>query len=107
MSVRLEDTNAGAVSAAIASERRRMGGGATGLVLTLVIPCEEADASDALTPAATAPVEFFASFPGLVDPNIDSTRRSASAEMMAPARPSPCGFAATWQSNRQMSSCHY
>jgi glucose-6-phosphate dehydrogenase assembly protein OpcA len=54
MSVRLEDTNAGAVSAAIASERRRMGGGATGLVLTLVIPCEEADASDALTAAATA-----------------------------------------------------
>jgi glucose-6-phosphate dehydrogenase assembly protein OpcA len=54
MSVRLEDTNAAAVSAAIASERRRMGGGATGLVLTLVIPCEEADASDALTAAATA-----------------------------------------------------
>ena len=57
MTVRLEDTTAGLIRECIATERRRMGGGATGLVLTLVIPSEEADANDALAFAATAAQE--------------------------------------------------
>ena len=52
--IRLEDTSGGAVSAAIAAERRRMGSPTTGMVLTLLIMSDEDTQSDATSAAVTA-----------------------------------------------------
>ncbi len=52
--IRLEDTSGGAVSAAIAAERRRMGSPTTGMVLTLLIMADEDSQSDATSAAVTA-----------------------------------------------------
>ena len=52
--IRFEDTSGGAVSAAIAAERHRMGSPATGMVLTLLIMADEDTQSDATSAAVTA-----------------------------------------------------
>ena len=55
MTLRLEDTSGGAVSAAIAIERRRLGAATSGMVLTLLILADEecqADATQAAMEAA-------------------------------------------------------
>jgi glucose-6-phosphate dehydrogenase assembly protein OpcA len=52
--IRLEDTSGGAVAAAIASERHRMGSSATGMVLTLLILCDEESQADATAGAVSA-----------------------------------------------------
>ncbi len=52
--IRLEDTSGGAVSAAIAAERHRMGSPTTGMVLTLLIMADEDTQSDATSAAVTA-----------------------------------------------------
>ena len=52
--IRFEDTIGGAVSAAIAAERHRMGSPTTGMVLTLLIMADEDTQSDATSAAVTA-----------------------------------------------------
>ncbi|MEI6360641.1 MAG: glucose-6-phosphate dehydrogenase assembly protein OpcA [Actinomycetes bacterium] len=52
--IRLEDTSGGAVAAAIASERHRMGSSATGMVLTLLILSDEESQADATAAAVSA-----------------------------------------------------
>ena len=52
--IRLEDTSGGAVSAAIAAERHRMGSPATGMVLTLLILSDEEAQADATAAAVGA-----------------------------------------------------
>ncbi|CAB4861857.1 MAG: oxidoreductase [Actinobacteria bacterium] len=52
--IRLEDTSGGAVSAAIAAERHRMGSPTTGMVLTLLVMSDEESQSDATSAAVTA-----------------------------------------------------
>jgi len=52
--IRLEDTSGGAVAAAIASERHRMGSSATGMVLTLLILADEESQADATAAAVGA-----------------------------------------------------
>jgi glucose-6-phosphate dehydrogenase assembly protein OpcA len=54
VSVRLDDTTAGAVAMAISQERFRQGSSAVGRVLTLVIVADEATQADAVAAAATA-----------------------------------------------------
>lgn len=52
--IRLEDTSGGAVAAAIAAERHRMGSSATGMVLTLLILADEESQADATAAAVGA-----------------------------------------------------
>jgi glucose-6-phosphate dehydrogenase assembly protein OpcA len=52
--IRLEDTSGGAVAAAIAAERHRMGSSATGMVLTLLILTDEEYQADATAAAVSA-----------------------------------------------------
>ena len=52
--IRLEDTSGGAVAAAIAAERHRMGSPATGMVLTLLILSDEEFQADATNGAVAA-----------------------------------------------------
>ncbi len=52
MTLRLEGTNAGEVTKAIASERRRKGASASGMVVTLVIIADEENQADATQAAA-------------------------------------------------------
>jgi glucose-6-phosphate dehydrogenase assembly protein OpcA len=52
--IRLEDTSGGAVAAAIASERHRMGSSATGMVLTMLILTDEESQADATAAAVSA-----------------------------------------------------
>jgi len=52
--IRLEDTSGGAVASAIAGERHRMGSGATGMVLTLLILTDEEYQADATAAAVSA-----------------------------------------------------
>jgi glucose-6-phosphate dehydrogenase assembly protein OpcA len=52
--IRLEDTSGGAVAAAIATERHRMGSPATGMVLTLLILSDEEFQADATNGAVAA-----------------------------------------------------
>ncbi|MDO8307897.1 MAG: glucose-6-phosphate dehydrogenase assembly protein OpcA [Actinomycetota bacterium] len=52
--IRLEDTSGGAVAAAIAAERHRMGSSATGMVLTLLILSDEEAQADATAAAVGA-----------------------------------------------------
>lgn len=52
--IRLEDTSGGAVAAAIAKERHRMGSAATGMVLTLLILTDEEYQADATSAAVAA-----------------------------------------------------
>ena len=52
--IRLEDTSGGAVSAAIASERHRMGSPTTGMVLTLLVISDEEFQSDATSAGVSA-----------------------------------------------------
>ena len=52
--IRLEDTSGGAVAAAIAAERHRMGSPATGMVLTLLILTDEEFQADATSAAVAA-----------------------------------------------------
>jgi glucose-6-phosphate dehydrogenase assembly protein OpcA len=52
--IRLEDTSGGAVASAIAGERHRMGSGATGMVLTLLILTDEEFQADATAAAVSA-----------------------------------------------------
>jgi glucose-6-phosphate dehydrogenase assembly protein OpcA len=52
--IRLEDTSGGAVAAAIAGERHRMGSPATGMVLTLLILSDEETQADATAAAVSA-----------------------------------------------------
>ncbi len=52
--IRLEDTSGGAVAAAIAGERHRMGSSATGMVLTLLILADEESQADATAAAVGA-----------------------------------------------------
>lgn len=52
--IRLEDTSGGAVAAAIAQERHRMGSPATGMVLTLLILADEESQADATAGAVAA-----------------------------------------------------
>ncbi len=54
MTIRLEDTSGGAVAAAIAAERHRMGSPATGMVLTLLILTDEEYQADATAAAVSA-----------------------------------------------------
>jgi glucose-6-phosphate dehydrogenase assembly protein OpcA len=51
MTLRLDDTNAGAVAAAIQSERHRIGATASGMVMTLVIVADEENQSEAMQAA--------------------------------------------------------
>ena len=51
MTLRLEDTNAGAVASAIQSERHRIGASASGMVMTLVIVADEESQSEAMQAA--------------------------------------------------------
>ncbi len=52
--IRLEDTSGGAVAAAIAAERHRMGAAATGMVLSLLILTDEEFQADATAAAVAA-----------------------------------------------------
>jgi glucose-6-phosphate dehydrogenase assembly protein OpcA len=52
--IRLEDTSGGAVAAAIAEERRRIGSPATGMVLTMLVLADEESQSDATSAAVSA-----------------------------------------------------
>lgn len=52
--IRLEDTSGGAVAAAIAKERHRLGSPATGMVLTMLILANEEAQSDATAAAVSA-----------------------------------------------------
>ena len=52
--IRLEDTSGGAVAAAIAEERRRIGSPATGMVLTMLVLADEESQSDATSAAVGA-----------------------------------------------------
>jgi glucose-6-phosphate dehydrogenase assembly protein OpcA len=52
--IRLEDTSGGAVAAAIAAERHRMGAAATGMVLSLLILTDEEYQADATAAAVAA-----------------------------------------------------
>jgi glucose-6-phosphate dehydrogenase assembly protein OpcA len=52
--IRLEDTSGGAVAAAIAKERHRMGSPATGMVLTMLILSDEESQADATAAAVGA-----------------------------------------------------
>lgn len=52
--IRLDDTSAGDVAAAIGAERRRMGAAATGMVLTLLILADEEYQADATAAAEAA-----------------------------------------------------
>lgn len=52
--IRLEDTSGGAVAAAIAAERHRMGSSATGMVLTMLILSDEDSQADATAAAVGA-----------------------------------------------------
>jgi glucose-6-phosphate dehydrogenase assembly protein OpcA len=52
--IRLEDTSGGAVAAAIATERNRMGAAATGMVLTLLLLTDEEFQADATSAAVAA-----------------------------------------------------
>ncbi len=52
--IRLEDTSGGAVAAAIAAERHRMGSAATGMVLSLLILTDEEYQADATAAAVAA-----------------------------------------------------
>jgi glucose-6-phosphate dehydrogenase assembly protein OpcA len=52
--IRLEDTSGGAVAAAIAAERHRMGSAATGMVLSLLILTDEEFQADATAAAVAA-----------------------------------------------------
>ncbi len=52
--IRLEDTSGGAVAAAIAEERRRIGSPATGMVLTMLVLADEESQSDATGAAVAA-----------------------------------------------------
>jgi glucose-6-phosphate dehydrogenase assembly protein OpcA len=52
--IELEGTDGGAVSRALAAERRRVGAGATGMVLTLIVLTEPEHAADALASASGA-----------------------------------------------------
>jgi glucose-6-phosphate dehydrogenase assembly protein OpcA len=52
--IRLEDTSGGAVAAAIAAERHRMGSAATGMVLTMLILTDEEYQADATAAAVAA-----------------------------------------------------
>ena len=52
--IRLEDTSGGAIATAIAAERRRIGVGSTGMVLTLLIVTDESTQADATQAAVRA-----------------------------------------------------
>lgn len=52
--IRLEDTSGGAIASAIAAERRRIGVGSTGMVLTLLIVADESTQADATQAAVRA-----------------------------------------------------
>lgn len=52
--IRLENTSAGDVAAAITAERRRMGAAATGMVLTLLVIADEESQADATSAAEAA-----------------------------------------------------
>lgn len=52
--IRLENTSAGDVAAAINAERRRMGAAATGMVLTLLVLADEESQADATSAAESA-----------------------------------------------------
>ena len=52
--IRLENTSAGDVAAAINTERRRMGAAATGMVLTLLVLADEESQADATSAAESA-----------------------------------------------------
>lgn len=72
--IRLDDTSGGAIAAAIATERTRMGTGATGMVLTLLIVATEAMSSAATDAAVAAarshPMRILTLIP---QPDVDST----------------------------------
>ena len=52
--IRLDNTSGGAVAAAIAAERHRMGSAATGMVLTMLILTDEEFQADATAGAVAA-----------------------------------------------------
>ena len=76
--IRLEDTSGGAVAAAIAAERHRMGSAATGMVLTLLILTDEEYQADATAAAVAAarqhPMRIVTLIPrpGKHDPRLDA-----------------------------------
>lgn len=78
MTLRIEDTTAAEVSSRIRSERHRLGATATGMVLTLVIVCDEENQSDATRAAAYSagdhPCRILTIIPrpGKVPPRLDA-----------------------------------
>ena len=86
--IRLEDTSGGAIAAAIANERRRIGVGSTGMVLTLLIVAEEgtqADATQAAVRAARAhPMRIIT-----LVPRPDSVQTRLDAEVLVGGKDGP------------------
>lgn len=78
MVIRLEDTSGGAVAAAIAAERHRLGSPATGMVLTMLILANEEFQSDATAAAVSAAREHpmrivtLIPRPGRMEPSLDA-----------------------------------
>ncbi len=76
--IRLEDTSGGAVAAAIAAERHRLGSPATGMVLTMLILASEEFQSDATAAAVSAAREHpmrivtLIPRPGRMEPSLDA-----------------------------------
>lgn len=84
--ITLSDTNAGAVAAAIAAERHRMGSPAVGMVLTLLVITDELHQADALAAASSAarehPMRIIALIerPGRTQPRLDAQVRVGGDE---------------------------
>lgn len=78
MVIRLEDTSGGAVAAAIAAERHRLGSPATGMVLTMLILANEEFQADATAAAVSAarehPMRILTLIPrpGRMEPSLDA-----------------------------------
>lgn len=76
--IRLEDTSGGAVAAAIAAERHRLGSPATGMVLTMLILANEEFQADATAAAVSAarehPMRILTLIPrpGRMEPSLDA-----------------------------------
>ncbi|TAK69592.1 MAG: oxidoreductase [Actinomycetota bacterium] len=66
MTIRLDDTTAGAVQSAIQRERQRLGATATGMVLTLLIVADEDSQADAMATAVASAREHPMRILGLV-----------------------------------------
>ena len=64
MTIDLTDTSTGAIHEALTQARRRMGGPASGTVLTLIIVTDESEQYDAVRAASQAAIRSALGLPG-------------------------------------------